>query len=66
MKQLNISFPFGPVPDETIRKIIQAYNSATTYIDDQIGQILSHTDNNTIIVITGDHGNYLVSNVYTK
>lgn len=63
MKQLNISFPFGPMPDEVISKIIQAYNSATTYIDDQIGQLLSHTDNNTIVVITGDHGNYFVSNI---
>lgn len=60
MKQLNISFPFGPMPDEVTKKIIQAYNAATTYIDDLIGKLLKHTDNNTIIVLTGDHGKYII------
>lgn len=53
---LNVSFPFGPMPDEMTKKIIQHYNAATTYIDDLIGQLLSYVDNNTIIVLTGDHG----------
>lgn len=56
MKQLNIPFPFGPMDDNTLKKIIQAYNAATTYMDDQIGQLIPYIDNNTIIVITGDHG----------
>lgn len=60
MKQNNISFPFGPIKDDIIKKIIQAYNAATTYVDDQIGHLLNHIDNKTIIVITGDHGNYKV------
>lgn len=42
-----------------MKKIIQAYNAATTYVDDLIGKILDHIDNNTIVVITGDHGNII-------
>lgn len=57
MKLLNISFPFGPMPDEITKKIIQAYNAATTYIDDLFGQLVQNVDDNTIIILTGDHGN---------
>lgn len=53
---LNISFPFGPMPDDTIRKIIQSYYSSTSYIDDLVGQLLRKVDKNTIIILTGDHG----------
>ncbi|CAG9819697.1 unnamed protein product [Phaedon cochleariae] len=56
IKELNISFPFGSMPDDTTKKIIQAYNSATTYVDDLIGKLLKSVDNNTIVVITSDHG----------
>ncbi|CAH1958845.1 unnamed protein product [Acanthoscelides obtectus] len=52
---LNVSFPFGPMPDHMSRKIIQAYNAATTYVDDLIGQLLVHVDPNTIVILTADH-----------
>ncbi|KAF5287898.1 hypothetical protein FQA39_LY04072 [Lamprigera yunnana] len=56
IKAMNISFPFGRVPDRSIKKIIQHYNAAVTYIDELIGQLLKNIDKNTIIVLTGDHG----------
>lgn len=55
---LNVSFPFGPMPDEMIRKIIQSYDASVSYIDDLLGQLLSNVDNNSIIVVTSDHGMY--------
>lgn len=56
IKALNISFPFGNVPDGTIKRIIQHYNAAVTYIDDLIGDLLKSIDKNTIVVLIGDHG----------
>lgn len=54
---LNISFPFGRMPDDMTRKILQGYNAAVTYVDDLIGQLLSHiNDDNTVTVLIGDHG----------
>lgn len=56
---LNISFPFGPIPDDTTRMIIQSYNAAVTYVDDLIGQLLAHVNvSDTVIVLTSDHGTY--------
>lgn len=41
------------------RKIIQHYNAATTYTDDLIGELLEKIDDdNTIVVLIGDHGTY--------
>ncbi|XP_018572452.1 iduronate 2-sulfatase [Anoplophora glabripennis] len=56
IKKINVPFPYGPLPDETIREIIQAYNAATSYIDDLVGKLLNEVDKNTIIVLTSDHG----------
>ncbi|XP_057658384.1 plipastatin synthase subunit A [Diorhabda carinulata] len=56
IKQLNVSFPFGPMPDETIKKIKQAYYSSVTYIDDLVGKLMKFVKRNTIIVFTSDHG----------
>lgn len=53
---LNISFPFGHMPDDVTKKIIQSYDSCVTYIDDLIGELLNYVDNNTIIVFSSDHG----------
>lgn len=53
---LNISFPFGPMLDNFTQKIIQHYSAATTYLDDLIGQLLQKVDENTIIILIGDHG----------
>lgn len=56
IKKLNLPFPFGPMPDKTTLKIRQSYAASTTYVDDLIGQLLRSVDNNTIIVLFGDHG----------
>lgn len=53
---LNISFPFGRMPDDITKKIIQSYDSCVTYIDDLIGELLNYIDNNTIIILSSDHG----------
>ncbi|KAJ9596318.1 hypothetical protein L9F63_012651, partial [Diploptera punctata] len=58
---LNVSFPFGPMPDEYGVKIIQSYYAAVTYVDDLVGQLLKKLEtngfsNNTIILLVGDHG----------
>lgn len=44
------------MPLEWTKKIVQNYNAAVTYIDDLIGQLLKEIDDNTIIVLTSDHG----------
>lgn len=56
---MNISFPFGPMPDDVMRKIIQSYSAAVSYVDDLIGQLLKQVDDSTIIVLTSDHGRFL-------
>ncbi|KAL4231270.1 hypothetical protein ACF0H5_008850 [Mactra antiquata] len=61
IQSLNISFPYGPVPGEFSQLIRQSYFAATSYMDDQIGILLSKLheyglDNNTIISFVGDHG----------
>lgn len=53
---LNISFPFGIMPDNMTRKIIQSYDASISYIDDLLGQLLKNIDKNTIVVLTSDHG----------
>lgn len=55
---LNLDFPFGAMPDEMIKKIIQAYDAAVSYIDDLIGELIRNIDDNTIIVFMADHGIY--------
>ncbi|CAG2161663.1 unnamed protein product, partial [Oppiella nova] len=61
IKQFNISFPFGGIPDFYQRYIRQSYYACVSYIDDQIGQVLQKLNdkqlaNNTIIMLLGDHG----------
>ncbi|KAK7865418.1 hypothetical protein R5R35_012785 [Gryllus longicercus] len=58
---LNVSFPFGPMPDSFARKIKQSYFAAVSYVDDLIGHLLNAVRengyfDNTIIVLIGDHG----------
>ncbi len=53
--------PHGPVPDETARKLKQAYFACVSYTDAQIGRVLAELDRlqlrtNTIIILWGDHG----------
>lgn len=57
MMALNISYPFGPIPELVKLKIRQHYYAAVTYIDTLIGELLKDVNfENTIIVITSDHG----------
>lgn len=60
--KLNISFPFGVLPDNVTTEIIRNYNAATSYIDDLIGSLLEKIDKNkTIIILTSDHGKKIIS-----
>ncbi|XP_045459422.1 iduronate 2-sulfatase [Melitaea cinxia] len=57
IKNLNISFPFGTIPPKWTLKIRQNYYAAALYIDDLVGNLIRHVDiNNTIVVLTSDHG----------
>ena len=38
------------------RLVKQGYYSAVTYIDKQVGRLLELVDNNTLVVVTSDHG----------
>lgn len=56
-KHQNITFPFGPIPFDFGVELRQAYYAAVTYIDDLVGEILSVIDlNETIVILTSDHG----------
>lgn len=57
MRKLNISFPFGHMPDNVTKSIIQNYNAAVTYIDDLLGEMFHYVGKNTIVVFMADHGN---------
>jgi choline-sulfatase len=51
----------GPVSDEMARKLIHGYYAATSYIDAQIGRIMTLLENldlrkNTVVILVGDHG----------
>ncbi|XP_058125453.1 iduronate 2-sulfatase [Anopheles ziemanni] len=55
--RLNVSFPFGRVPEDFKLRIRQHYYAAVTYVDDLIGQLLKDVDRSkTIVALTGDHG----------
>ena len=54
----------GDMPDEYARKLIHGYYASVSYTDTQIGKVLSAVDrlgldDNTIIVLWGDHGFHL-------
>ncbi|NXN67704.1 IDS sulfatase, partial [Himantopus himantopus] len=61
VKALNVSFPYGPLPDDFQRQIRQSYYAAVSYLDMQVGLLLNALDdvglsNRTIVVFTADHG----------
>ncbi|XP_010171947.1 iduronate 2-sulfatase [Antrostomus carolinensis] len=61
VEALNVSFPYGPLPDDFQRQIRQSYYAAVSYLDTQVGLLLSALDdvglsNSTIVVFTADHG----------
>jgi len=54
----------NPVPEEAIRRARRAYYAACTYVDNQIGKLLTTLkncglDKNTIVMFSGDHGDML-------
>ncbi|XP_034247210.1 iduronate 2-sulfatase isoform X2 [Thrips palmi] len=58
---LNISFPWGQMPDDWAKKLKQSYYGSVSYVDHLIGQLLQKLDalgqrNNTAILVTSDHG----------
>ncbi|XP_030065990.1 iduronate 2-sulfatase [Microcaecilia unicolor] len=61
VRALNVSFPYGPIPQDFQLLIRQSYFAAVSYVDAQVGQLLSalddlHLTNNTIVVFISDHG----------
>ncbi|KAK7921767.1 hypothetical protein WMY93_008669 [Mugilogobius chulae] len=61
VQRLNLSFPFGPVPKHFQLKIRQHYFAAVSFLDSQVGRLLSALeqlglDQNTTVVFTSDHG----------
>nr|XP_060612450.1 iduronate 2-sulfatase isoform X1 [Anolis sagrei ordinatus] len=58
---LNISFPYGPIPEDFQRRIRQSYFASVSYLDMLVGKLLNGLDDeglshNTIVVFTADHG----------
>lgn len=58
---LNLSFPYGQMPEWYAKRIIQSYYAATTYVDSLVGELLRALDNfgfsdSTIVSFIGDHG----------
>uniref|UniRef100_UPI00398EC26D iduronate 2-sulfatase isoform X2 n=1 Tax=Pristiophorus japonicus TaxID=55135 RepID=UPI00398EC26D len=61
VQALNISFPYGPIPEDFQVLIRQSYFAAVSYMDTQVGRLLNALDeqelaNNTVVVFTSDHG----------
>ncbi|XP_062997872.1 iduronate 2-sulfatase [Elgaria multicarinata webbii] len=61
VEALNISFPYGPIPDHFQRKIRQSYFASISYLDMMVGKLLKGLDDaglshNTMVVFTSDHG----------
>lgn len=57
VRRLNVTAPFGPIPEWFGAKIRQHYAASVTYVDDLIGRLISSVDlKSTAIVLTSDHG----------
>ncbi|XP_037940632.1 iduronate 2-sulfatase-like [Teleopsis dalmanni] len=56
-KYMNISFPYGPISRLQSAQIRQAYYASVAYVDDLFGKFMANIDkNNTIVLVTSDHG----------
>ncbi|XP_042855305.1 iduronate 2-sulfatase-like [Penaeus japonicus] len=56
---LNVSYPYGPIPDSYARYIRQGYYGATTYTDSLVGDLLGTVSSlfpDTVVALIGDHG----------
>ena len=64
--------PNAPFPDQLKRQLIHGYYASTSYVDAQIGTVMDklselHLDQNTIVVLWGDHGFHLGDHgIWTK
>ncbi|XP_041654212.1 iduronate 2-sulfatase [Cheilinus undulatus] len=61
VQKLNTSFPYGPIPKDFQLRIRQHYYAAVSYMDAQVGRLLSTLDelrlaDSTMVVFTSDHG----------
>ncbi|XP_068388868.1 iduronate 2-sulfatase isoform X1 [Eschrichtius robustus] len=61
VQALNLSVPYGPIPADFQRKIRQSYFACVSYLDTQVGHLLSALDDlqlasSTIVALTSDHG----------
>ncbi|XP_053555127.1 iduronate 2-sulfatase [Bombina bombina] len=61
VKALNVSFPYGPIPKHFQLLIRQSYFSSVSYLDTQVGELLSSLEDlglsdSTVIVFVSDHG----------
>ncbi|KAF0305434.1 Iduronate 2-sulfatase [Amphibalanus amphitrite] len=59
--QLNISFPYGPMPEFFSRSVRQGYYAAVSYADDLLGRVLAALADSgqaarTVVLLAGDHG----------
>jgi arylsulfatase A-like enzyme len=59
--------PYNRVPEDILRRMLCAYYATVTLVDEQIGRVLgalrsSHKEDNTLVVYTSDHGDYLGHN----
>lgn len=62
--ELNQYFPIpheGPLEDDLVRKLIQGYYAATSYMDAQLERVMNEVEalglmDNTVVVLWGDHG----------
>ncbi|MBN1912441.1 MAG: sulfatase [Pirellulales bacterium] len=54
----------GPIPEETMRKVVRAYRASASYTDAQVGRVMAELEkqglrDNTVVVLWGDHGWHL-------
>lgn len=61
VQKLNTSFPYGPIPKDFQLRIRQHYYAAVSYMDAQVGRLLSALDelrlaDSTMVVFASDHG----------
>lgn len=61
MSKLRLKFPWEKVPEKFAKQIIQSYYAAVSYIDNMIGKLIHQLDvsmirENTIVILTSDHG----------
>ncbi|XP_011298060.1 iduronate 2-sulfatase [Fopius arisanus] len=61
VRKLNLTFPWEKIPEDFGKTILQSYYSSVSYIDQLIGEIIAELTtsglyNNTIVILTSDHG----------